>query len=366
MSCRIWILAQYTGLNMSNNFDSDKGYMVSIAMASLKSFLDDDSVTEIIINKPGEAYLKTNKGTKKVLLPDLTKSAMDEMLRSVAVYNSTRELTLNYFILPGGERCTVIREPAAFNNYYGFIVRKFMPVTLSLETIREQGGFDNVKNTSFHVLDKELIEKHKHHQDGLRIDELDAELLVLLHEKKYEQFFELAVKGFKNIVISGATNSGKTTFMRAVLEYMDKSERILTIEDVHELKLENFDNKLPLIFGRNEGQISSQELLEACMRATPDRILLAELRGRETWDYLQSLNTGHPGSITSVHAGSAYRAFMRISTLANQSEEARSLGFNAIKETVFSTVDIVVQLKNRKVTEIFFDPLFVLKTLIQN
>ncbi|MED5747919.1 ATPase, T2SS/T4P/T4SS family, partial [Enterobacter hormaechei] len=128
--------------------------------------------------------------------------------------------------------------------------------------------------------------------EGLRIDEDDAELLGLLYHKNYERFFERAIELQKNIVISGATASGKTTFMRAVLEYMHKDTRILTIEDVHELKLENFDNKLPLIFGRGEGQLTSQQLLEACMRATPQRILLAELRGVETWDYLQSLNTG--------------------------------------------------------------------------
>lgn len=348
---------------MSTN---DSGYMVRKLLTPISHYLKDDDVTEIIFNKPGVAYLKTTKGDRREDVPDLTESNMNELLRSIAVYNQTKESSLNYFILPDGERCTVIRSPAAFKGYYGFIIRKFMSISKTLPQYVEDGAFENTKNASFHIMTPELIEKHLHHTDGLRIDEDDAELLGLLYHKRYECFFERAIALQKNIVISGATASGKTTFMRAVLEYMHKDTRILTIEDVHELKLENFDNKLPLIFGRGEGQLTSQQLLEACMRATPERILLAELRGVETWDYLQSLNTGHPGSVTSVHAGSAYKAFMRISTLANQSEEGRALGFDVIKETVFSTIDIVVQLKHRKVTEIFYDPVFVLKKLTQN
>lgn len=180
------------------------------------------------------------------------------------------------------------------------------------------------------------------------------------------KIFEYAIKHKKNIVISGATGSGKTTFMRALIESVDRSERIITMEDVNELKLESFPNKLPLIFGRGEGRINPQQLLEACMRATPDRIFLAELRGYETWHYLMSLNTGHPGSITSVHSGTAYRAFQRIATLAMQSEDARSLGFEVIRNEVYTTIDIVVQMHNRKVTEIFFDPIYVANLKNQN
>lgn len=363
MFCRIWILALSIGSKMLTN---DNGYMVRKLLTPISHFLKDNDVTEIMVNKPGVAYLKTTKGDRREEVPDFTESNMNELLRSIAVFNQTKESSLNYFILPDGERCTVIRPPAAFNGYYGFIIRKFLSISMTLQDYLKQGAFENTKNASFHIMSPELIEKHLHHEDGLRIDEDDAELLSLLYYKKYEFFFKRAIELQKNIVISGATASGKTTFMRAVLEYMDRGTRILTIEDVHELKLESFDNKLPLIFGRGEGQLTSQQLLEACMRATPDRILLAELRGVETWDYLQSLNTGHPGSVTSVHAGSSYRAFMRISTLANQSEEGRALGFDVIKETVFSTIDIVVQLKHRKVTEIFYDPVFVLKKLTQS
>lgn len=345
---------------------TNDGYMVKVTTEIFASFLNDPAVTEIMVNKPGQLFTKGLKGDQEHLVPELTFEKLEIMSRTISVFNKTKEGILNYFTLPDGERCTIIRPPAAYQGLYGFIIRKFLPVSLTLEEIRSQGGFDLIKNTSFHKLNETEIDSYLVNNDGLRISEDEATLLRYLHNKEYEKFFECAVQSHKNIVISGATNSGKTTFMRAILEYIDKSERIITIQDVEELKLDNFPNKLHLIFGRGEGQMRSQQLLEACMRATPDRILLAELRGIETWDYLQSLNTGHPGSITSVHASSAYRAFMRISTLANQSEEGRAIGFSAIKETVFNTIDIVIQIKNRKLTEIFYDPVFQLKKLNQN
>ena len=344
----------------------NQGYMVEVTTNLFSPFLNNPDITEIMVNKPGEIFTKGRDGSQFHELPELTFDKLEAMTRAISVYNKTKDSILNYYTLPGGERCTIIRPPAAYQGYYGFIIRKFMPVSLTLQQVREQGGFDNIKNTAFHVLNEAEIQSYLHHEDGLRIGEDEATLLRLLHKKDYEGFFEFAVQNHKNIVISGATNSGKTTFMRAILEYIDKSERLITIQDVEELKLDNFPNKLHLIFGRGDGQMRSQQLLEACMRGTPDRILLAELRGIETWDYLSSLNTGHPGSITSVHASSAYRAFMRIATLANQSEEGRAIGFSAIKETVFNTIDIVVQLKNRKLTEIFYDPIFQLKKLNQN
>lgn len=345
---------------------TDNGYMVEVTSDVLAPYLNNPDVTEIMVNKPGEVFIKGKSGVQVFEVPELTFEKLEHMTRAISVYNKTKESILNYFNLPGGERCTIIRQPAAYQGYYGFIVRKFMPVSLTLQQVIDQGGFENTKNTAFHVLNNEDIDRYLNDNDGLRIGEDEGVLLSLLHKKDYEGFFEFAVRNHKNIVISGATNSGKTTFMRSILEYIDKSERIITIQDVEELKLDNFRNKIHLIFGRGEGQMRSQQLLEACMRATPDRILLAELRGIETWDFLQSLNTGHPGSITSVHASSAYRAFMRIATLANQSEEGRAIGFSAIKETVFSTIDIVIQMKNRKITEIFYDPIFQLKKLNQN
>ena len=348
------------------HIDDDKGYMVNMLLTPLKKYTDDEQYSEIMINKPGEVCVNGIFGTEIISESEITEKLLDDLTRAIAVYNKTKEGIINYFVLPDGNRCTVIKNPASFNGYYGFIIRKFMAVEKTIEEIIEQGAFENTKNAAVHVLDENSITNFSQNNNGLKLDGDDELLLRLLLKKDYKEFLKNAVLMNKNIVFSGATASGKTTIMRSIIEFIPKHERIITIEDVHELKMDNFPNKLPLIFGRGEGQISSQQLLEACMRATPDRILLAELRGVETWDYLQSLNTGHPGSITSVHASSAFRAFMRIATLANQSAEGRALGFEVIKDVVYNTIDIVIQMKRRKVTEIFFDPLFIMKRLNQN
>lgn len=354
---------------MSDNdsiYDQDEAELLLSLIKPFESAMSDPDVTEIMFNVPSEYWTKGKDGTVKVECPDITTKKMISINRSIAVYNKSKEQALSYFQMPGGERCTIIQPPACLNGYMGLIIRKFIEKSFTLQQIVEQGAFESVQNTSFNLLTDDEILERKDRRDFNRIEAVDAQLLMYLNHGQYKDFFEYAIKHKKNIVISGATGSGKTTFMRALIESVDRSERIITMEDVNELKLESFPNKLPLIFGRGEGRINPQQLLEACMRATPDRIFLAELRGYETWHYLMSLNTGHPGSITSVHSGTAYRAFQRIATLAMQSEDARSLGFEVIRNEVYTTIDIVVQMHNRKVTEIFFDPIYVANLKNQN
>lgn len=352
---------------MSNElFDEEEAGVLYALIKSFKTAMDDSDVTEIMFNIPGEYWTKGVRGTQRVICPEIDAAKMKSLNRSIAVFNKSKEQALSYFQMPGGERCTIITPPACMPGYMGLIIRKFIEKSFSIDDVIAQNAFSNVQNTSFNILTDEDILSRKERRDSERLEDIDARLLMLLNKREYKQFFELAIKHKKNIVISGATGSGKTTFMRALIECVDRSERIITMEDVHELKLESFPNKLPLIFGRGEGRISPQQLLEACMRATPDRIFLAELRGIETWHYLMSLNTGHPGSITSVHSGSAWRAFMRISTLAMQSEDARSLGFDVVRNEVFTTIDIVVQMADRKITEIFYDPIYIAQLKNQN
>lgn len=344
----------------------EKGYMVKMLLSPLRKYLDDDNYTEVLVNQPQEVWLKGHEGWKRDICSDLTEDTMVTLTRAVAAFNKTKESALNYLTLPDGERCTIIKSPACFHGYFGLLIRKYVEVSLTIDDYIKQGAFETTQNTSFNILDRPKIEEYLSRNDEMRITKEDACLLTYLDERNFKDFLLNAVLFKKNIVVSGATNSGKTTLMRAIIEFVPTNERIITLEDVHELKLERFPNKLPLIFGRGEGQISAQQLLEACMRATPDRIFLAELRGVETWDYMQSLNTGHPGSVTSVHSSSSFRAYMRIATLANQSAEGRALGFDVIKDEVYNTIDIVIHMENRKITQIFFDPIFILKRINQN
>jgi type IV secretion system protein VirB11 len=164
------------------------------------------------------------------------------------------------------------------------------------------------------------------------------------------------VKARKNILISGGTSSGKTTFLNALLREIPAEERLILIEDAPELVVTQ-DNVVGLLAARSalgEAQVSATDLLAASLRMRPDRIIIGELRGAEAFAFLRAINTGHPGSITTIHADGAERAIEQLVLLGLQA--GTRLGRDDIRHYVKSTIDIYVHLDRvggaRRVTEI--------------
>jgi len=163
--------------------------------------------------------------------------------------------------------------------------------------------------------------------------------------------------------VSGATGSGKTTWTKALIREIPAEERLITIEDAQELVLDRHPNHVRLFYskdGQGLARVTPKQLLEACLRMKPDRILLAELRAEEAFDYLRNVNSGHPGSITSVHAASAELAFEQLVLLVKQSHAGRDLARSDIKHLLYLLVDVVIQCgierHERFVREIWYDP----------
>jgi len=177
------------------------------------------------------------------------------------------------------------------------------------------------------------------------------------------RFIREDVKARKNILISGGTSSGKTTFLNAIAKEISNDERLITIEDTPEVELSQ-PNRVSLIASKGEqgeARVGIQKLLEATLRLRPDRILLGELRGREAYTYLRALNTGHPGSITTLHADSPIGAFEQLALMVLQAE--LGLGRNEIMAYIKTVVEVVIQLKRtpsgqRIVSEIYFPKAF--------
>jgi type IV secretion system protein VirB11 len=195
------------------------------------------------------------------------------------------------------------------------------------------------------------------------LDETDAELLRLLAATDYEGFMRLAVRARKNIVVSGPTGSGKTTWTKALIREIPTHERLITIEDAQELVLDRHPNHVRLFYSKDDqgqARVRPKQLLECCLRMRPDRILLAELRAEEAFDYLRNVNSGHPGSITSVHATSAELAFEQLVLLVKQSPGGRDLARTDIKSLLYLLVDVVIQCglerHERFVKEVWFQP----------
>src|SRR6202043_3723403 len=160
------------------------------------------------------------------------------------------------------------------------------------------------------------------------LDDTESRLLKLLESQDYEAFMRLAVLSRKNILVSGPTGSGNTTWTKALIREIPSEERLITIEDAQELVLDKHPNHVRLFYSKDDqglSRVPPKQLLESCLRMKPDRILLAELRAEEAFDYLRNVNSGHPGSITSVHAASAELAFEQVVLLVKQNRGGRDL-----------------------------------------
>jgi type IV secretion system protein VirB11 len=170
------------------------------------------------------------------------------------------------------------------------------------------------------------------------------------------------VKARLNILISGATGSGKTTLSKGLIQLIPPQERLLTIEDTRELVVphKNVVHMLYAKDGQGTANVTAKHLLESALRMRPDRILLQELRDGTAFFYLRNVNSGHPGSITTIHADSAELAFEQLTLLVKESEGGSDLARDDIRALLKMLVDVVVQTKKEggefRVTEIYYDP----------
>jgi type IV secretion system protein VirB11 len=321
---------------------------LDLTLRALRPILTDREVTEICINRPGEAYVETREGWHCVPLVFATYEWCMGLAKLVA--NSTRqridaESPLLSAALPGGERIQIVLPPATTAGTVAITIRRPADEVWTLEELEQRGLFQATRRS------------------GSAADETETELLGLLEAKDYRAFLRLAVERRRNILVSGPTGSGKTTFTKALIREIPAGERLVTIEDAKELVLDRHDNHVRLFYSKDDqglARVTPKQLLESCLRMKPDRILLAELRGEEAFDYLRNVNSGHPGSITSIHAASAELAFEQLVLLVKQSRAGQELAREEIKHLLYLLIDVVVQFgvehRQRCIKEIWYDP----------
>jgi len=321
---------------------------LTLTLRALRPLLEDPAITELCINRPGEAFVETRSGWRREALP----FADFEWCRRLAklVANSTRqrieeESPLLSASLPTGERVQIVLPPATSAGCVAITIRRPSDEVWSIEDLTKSGIFRRARRATE------------------ALDDTESELLRLLSVEAYPEFMQLAVKSRKNILVSGPTGSGKTTYTKALIREIPGQERIITIEDAQELILDRHPNHVRLFYSKDDqglARVTPKQLLESCLRMKPDRILLAELRAEEAFDYLRNVNSGHPGSITSVHAASAELAFEQMVLLVKQSRGGQELARADIKNLLYLLVDVVIQFgvenHERFVKEIWYDP----------
>ncbi len=323
----------------------------------LEPYLNDPAVIELRI-RPGEVVTQAFGAKTFNHCPDLTLPYLRSLATALVAFAGLPVRSVNYLTLPGGQRGTILMPPAVLDDALVLVIRKHAAVVKSLDQLDAEGAFADCQDVSFNRPSAVEAKAASERADFQRLEPFEVELLELKRTGRVCAFLKRCVALKRNIVIAGQTGSGKTTLTRSLIDIVPAAEHIATIEDVHELFLPNHQEVTHLFYGDGNGRISALACVAACMRITPERIFLAELRGPEAWDYTNALNTDHGGGITTTHANGAIEAFDRIATLIKNSEVGRTLEMPMIKHLLHTTIDVVLFMRARKVLQVFYDPMF--------
>jgi type IV secretion system protein VirB11 len=308
---------------------NSEGVYLRTYLGPFAPWLDRPDVTDILVNRPGEVWIDGAKGFERFAVPEVTDQILQRLAQQIAAHTSqgvSREHPLLAATLPDGARVQIVTPPATRANV-ALAIRKHVVQDLTLSDYESGGAFANAKRA---------VSGQK--------TAADVDLAQMLDRGDMRGFFSAAVKQGRNIVISGGTGTGKTTFLNALLKEIPETDRVLVIEDTPEVKLQH-PNAVGLVAVGSElgeTQIGIDELLRASLRMRPDRLMVGEIRGPEAFTFLRAVNTGHPGSITTVHADSPEGAMDQIAFMTLQA--GLTLTRADVIDYARSVIDIVVQL----------------------
>ncbi|GAA4643086.1 P-type DNA transfer ATPase VirB11 [Pontixanthobacter gangjinensis] len=305
----------------------ESSYYLDSFLAPLAPYLTRDDVTDIYINQPEEVWFETTGGEiERERVEGLDEKLLGRLARQIAANSSqaiSRSQPLLAASLPDGSRVQIVGPPASRGGHV-LAIRRHVAAGMSLADWIDADAFSMTRDGPARL---NISDEYK----SLGGSEAPAAL-------------KNAVLQRKNILISGGTSSGKTTFLNALIAEIPAEERLILIEDTEELRLSH-ENAVGLLAARgqtSEAEISAEDLLIAALRMRPDRIILGELRGVEAFTFLRAVNTGHPGSMTTIHADTPERAIEQLALLVLQA--GTKLGWDDVRHYVRASVDVFVQL----------------------
>lgn len=320
------------------------GVFLDAFLSPLAPFIARPEATDIYVNRPGEVWLETDLATERHQVPGLDDAALWRLARQVAAASDqgiSREHPLLAASLPDGARIQVCAPPAT-RGHVALAIRKHSVPDLHLQDYESSGAFACVGERA----------------ETRRAD--NRRLSALLDRGASLRFLAEAVRLRRTILVSGGTGTGKTTFLNALLKEAASSDRLILVEDTPEIQLHQ-PNAVGLIAVRGrlgEASVDTADLVEASLRLRPDRIIMGEVRGPEALSWLRAVATGHPGSITTIHASSAAGAIDQLALLVMLANT--ELRRAELLDYVRNIVDVVVHLERyngrRIVSEILFVP----------
>jgi type IV secretion system protein VirB11 len=285
-------------------------------LVAFREWLDEADVTELLVNRPGELWVERRGQMERhtvLAIDDCLLQRLAEQVARITNQGVSRERPLLGGMLPSGHRVQFV-APSATRAHWALAIRRHRLVDLPLD------AYDHG------ALRPKAFEQ--------QIDPVERPI----------EFLRAAVNNRQTILISGGTSTGKTTFLNALLREVPSSERVIVVEDTPEIRL-HAANDLGLVAVKGElgeALVSIDDLLQAALRLRPDRILLGELRGAEAVSFLRAVNTGHPGSFSTIHANSPEGALEQLALMVMQA----GLGLSRTDTITYarSVIDVIVQL----------------------
>jgi len=296
----------------------------------VSSLLAKAGATELAINRAGEIWTESRDGWICHAAPQATLDALKKLANALVVFKGDHLSAANPIhpvLLPDGQRGQVLIAPAVEPDTVSMTMRVPSAMRLSMDDYERSGSLKGFADSSPKLISPGLS------------DDMTA---------------DMTARGFIDASPSGRISSvvDLAMFELAMLEAKASGD-VGTFEDTHELALPHHPNRVHMFYSDD---LPAKEIVRSTLRMKFDRVFLAELRGDETWDYLTLLNTGHQGGMTSVHANDCISAFSRITTLVKASAVGQTLDLSYIAREVKMTIDVVLFMENKRLKEVFFDP----------
>ncbi|TAN31870.1 hypothetical protein EPN29_11740 [bacterium] len=277
----------------------------AVGYGPLDGLLHDRSVSEIMVNGPDQVFIERRGVLTKAEVRFEDENQLLETIRRMVATTGRHIDGLNPMVdarLPDGSRVNAIIRPAAIHGA-ALTIRKFKDAVLGMEDLTREGSLSPAM----------------------------------------AEFLQAAVLGRMNILVSGGTGSGKTTSLNVIARFIPHNQRVITIEDAAELQIDHphviaLEHRPPNVEGK--GELTIRQLLRNSLRMRPDRILVGEVRGAEALDMLQAMNTGHDGSMSTIHSNSARDALSRLETMVMMA--SIDIPFEAVRAQIASAVNLIV------------------------
>ena len=309
--------------------------------AGITQRLNLPGTTDVAINRPFEIWTDTPKGWKREDAPWLTYNLCWRVANSLAALNN-RELAprspIHTVDLPTGERGQLVMAPACDRNTLSMTFRKPSLQRFTLQDYIDSGRFKRTQ----------AIAAPRTHLAPWQIQ------MKAAHKAgEWDRFFPQAVSYRQNIIIFGGPGSGKTTFGKMLMDLFPRERRMITIQEARELELPFHPNHVHLFYGH---VVTPKQLVSSSLRMKPDHLFLAELTGDEVWHFIEILNTGTKGTVTTAHANDSESGYARVCGLVKQSEVGKGLDYEYIERLVRSSFDVVVYMEGTEILEVHYEP----------